>query len=295
MDVVVFGKHVEVDAALRAVTLEKVERIGKFASDVRRSRRRLRHHQTRRAGDSRTCEILVHLTHHLVKGTAVGRRARDGARPRAREGRAPDAAAARAPRAARRNRHARAHGTASQRRAADRLIDADGDFGGSTTTTSTDGPDRIVKTKQFAVKPMHAEEAALQMELLGHDFFLFRNVESDNAAGAVPPARRRPRPHRSHGLTGAGCGASTVGRRPSRRRSASWSSTTTRCSGTACCRCSGEPDLVVVGEARDGMEAIEQAAELQPDVVFMDVRMPSVNGIEAAPPDPDRAARACGS
>jgi DNA-binding NarL/FixJ family response regulator len=41
-------------------------------------------------------------------------------------------------------------------------------------------------------------------------------------------------------------------------------------------------DLLVVGEARDGMEAIEQAAELQPDVVLMDVRMPSVNGIEAA-------------
>ncbi len=40
----------------------------------------------------------------------------------------------------------------------------------------------IVKTKQFAVKPMHVEEAALQMELLSHDFFLFRNSESGNAA-----------------------------------------------------------------------------------------------------------------
>ena len=40
----------------------------------------------------------------------------------------------------------------------------------------------IVKTKQFAVKPMNPEEAALQMELLGHDFFLFRNTESENAA-----------------------------------------------------------------------------------------------------------------
>ena len=39
-----------------------------------------------------------------------------------------------------------------------------------------------MKTKQFAVKPMNPEEAALQMELLGHDFFLFRNTESDNAA-----------------------------------------------------------------------------------------------------------------
>lgn len=36
----------------------------------------------------------------------------------------------------------------------------------------------LVKTKQFAVKPMGPEEAVLQMELLGHDFFVFRNEES---------------------------------------------------------------------------------------------------------------------
>ena len=65
------GKHVEVDPALRAVTLEKVERIGKFANDVRRIDVDYGLHQTRRAGDSCTCEILVHLTHHLVKGTAA--------------------------------------------------------------------------------------------------------------------------------------------------------------------------------------------------------------------------------
>jgi putative sigma-54 modulation protein len=40
------------------------------------------------------------------------------------------------------------------------------------------GP-KIVKTKQFAVKPMSAEEAALQLELVGHDFFVFRNDETD--------------------------------------------------------------------------------------------------------------------
>jgi putative sigma-54 modulation protein len=41
---------------------------------------------------------------------------------------------------------------------------------------------RIVKTKQFAIKPMSPEEAALQMELLGHDFFLFTNAENGQAA-----------------------------------------------------------------------------------------------------------------
>ena len=42
-----------------------------------------------------------------------------------------------------------------------------------------------------------------------------------------------------------------------------------------------QPDIEVAGEARDGAEAIELAASLQPDVILMDRRMPAVNGIEA--------------
>jgi putative sigma-54 modulation protein len=38
---------------------------------------------------------------------------------------------------------------------------------------------RIVRTKQFPVKPMDAEEAVHQMELLGHDFFVFVNAETE--------------------------------------------------------------------------------------------------------------------
>jgi DNA-binding NarL/FixJ family response regulator len=43
----------------------------------------------------------------------------------------------------------------------------------------------------------------------------------------------------------------------------------------------GDDAVVVVGEASSGEEAIERAAELTPDVVFMDVRMPGMSGIEA--------------
>ena len=38
---------------------------------------------------------------------------------------------------------------------------------------------RVVKTKQFALKPMSVHEATLQLELVGHDFFVFTNAESN--------------------------------------------------------------------------------------------------------------------
>ncbi|TML73838.1 MAG: ribosome-associated translation inhibitor RaiA [Actinobacteria bacterium] len=50
--------------------------------------------------------------------------------------------------------------------------------GGSMSIDEEIGP-KIVKSKQFSVKPMHAEEAVLQLELIGHDFFVFRNEETD--------------------------------------------------------------------------------------------------------------------
>jgi putative sigma-54 modulation protein len=41
---------------------------------------------------------------------------------------------------------------------------------------------QIVRSKQFAVKPMTAEEAVLQLELVGHDFFVFRHADTEEVA-----------------------------------------------------------------------------------------------------------------
>ena len=56
----------------------------------------------------------------------------------------------------------------------------------------------IVKTKRFNVKPMSPEEAILQMNLLHHDFFVFRNI-SDNTLSIV-----YQRKHGGYGLIETG-------------------------------------------------------------------------------------------
>jgi DNA-binding NarL/FixJ family response regulator len=44
----------------------------------------------------------------------------------------------------------------------------------------------------------------------------------------------------------------------------------------------GNPGFHIVGEAADGMTAVEKAEELKPDIILIDIAMPSLNGLEAA-------------
>jgi DNA-binding NarL/FixJ family response regulator len=43
-----------------------------------------------------------------------------------------------------------------------------------------------------------------------------------------------------------------------------------------------QPELEVIGQVSDGLEAVEQAQELQPDLILLDIGLPRLNGIEAA-------------
>lgn len=56
------------------------------------------------------------------------------------------------------------------------FVEAQGDVG------EEDEPEeeiQIVRTKRFGMKPMYPEDACVQMELTGHDFFVFRNAETE--------------------------------------------------------------------------------------------------------------------
>jgi putative sigma-54 modulation protein len=63
----------------------------------------------------------------------------------------------------------------------------------SFTPPSEDEPDdefKIVRSKRFSIKPMSAEEAILQMNLLDHEFFVFRNMDADDAIAVVYKRRQ---------------------------------------------------------------------------------------------------------
>jgi putative sigma-54 modulation protein len=172
MDIVVFGKHADVPPDLRTQTLEKLGRLEKFAGDVRRVDVDYGEHATRRAADSHTCEILVHLNKHLVKGRASS----------ADHFAAFDLALDKVEQQMRRLHERRVHrrNGARARGNGAPVLDSGPEAEDDTEEEGTRAA--IVKTKQFSVKPMHLDEAVLQMELLGHDFFLFTSTETGRAA-----------------------------------------------------------------------------------------------------------------
>lgn len=49
---------------------------------------------------------------------------------------------------------------------------------------------KIVRSKHFSIKPMSVEEAILQMNLLGHEFFVFRNMDVEDAVSVVYKRRQ---------------------------------------------------------------------------------------------------------
>ena len=49
----------------------------------------------------------------------------------------------------------------------------------SDTSAAESDEIEIVRTKRFGIKPMFPEDACIQMELLGHNFYVFSNAETD--------------------------------------------------------------------------------------------------------------------
>jgi putative sigma-54 modulation protein len=174
MDIVVRGRNLRVPSRLQVVAREKLAKISRFTHDAGRVEVEFSELRNPRVGDNQLCEVTVHLKRHLVKAHAAARQ------PEA----ALDLVVDKVEHQVARIKEKRVSRLHPRRRG---LHPAGADLPLDESTLDDelepdDGEARIVKTKQFAIKPMRPEEAALQMDLLGHDFFLFTNAENGHAA-----------------------------------------------------------------------------------------------------------------
>ncbi|MCP3995054.1 MAG: ribosome-associated translation inhibitor RaiA [bacterium] len=163
MDVRVHGKNMRVEDDVTDVAMGKIGRAGRIfddgsTADVEFSEMR----NPRSAGERFKVEITSHTAGHTVRVESM---APD-------ELSAIDAAASKFERQLRRLKERLIQRSRKREHKVLNEVVEESDEDGE------EGPLPIVRTKRFAMRPMTPEEAGLQMEMLGHDFFFFLDAES---------------------------------------------------------------------------------------------------------------------
>ncbi|HUR48726.1 MAG TPA: ribosome-associated translation inhibitor RaiA [Acidimicrobiales bacterium] len=180
MQIAVRGRHVEVPEHVKAHAHERLARLERFLEGMDTAEVRFTEEKNPRIADRETCEVTLHGHGHVVRAKAS----------------ATDICAA-VDRVANKLEHSleklkgklvgRSHprrSTLPSKAAPPGELPADLLEGEpAEITESQNGADHsIIRTKRFEMKPMTPDEAALQMDLLGHAFFLFTSSENGRAA-----------------------------------------------------------------------------------------------------------------
>src|SRR5262245_15293446 len=155
------GRNLEISEQIRTYAEEKMGKLGRLVSDPTRVELELAVEKNPSIADNHVAEATV-----WTKGPVL----------RARETSADmkasiDQLVAKLERQVKRYRE--------KRRVAPRRHARDGGLPDAAPLEVAEDDTSIVKTKQFAMSPMSAEEAVLQLELVGHDFFVFRNADTE--------------------------------------------------------------------------------------------------------------------
>src|SRR5205807_7351532 len=167
MDVSIRGRNLELSESLRAAAQEKVNRLTRFLDSVDHAEVQFYEERNPRISARDVCEVTIKAHSHLIRAKAAGADAVSAL------DRAVDKVEHQIERLKGKligRSHPRRHGSVHSVGQEPEEEEPD------------DGQARIVKTKQFPIKPMTPEEAALQMELLGHDFYFFTNADTERAA-----------------------------------------------------------------------------------------------------------------
>lgn len=161
MDIVIHGRNVEVTPRLRSYVERKVERLDRYMPNISEIRVDLAEERANRMGKNQIAQITV----KHQRGTIL----------RAEE-RTNDVFAAVDTVVDKIYRQIERF-KGKQRRRGDELNE---EFAGYETAVQLDEedlePGTVIRRKHFSIEPMHEEEAIEQMELLGHDFYVFVNA-----------------------------------------------------------------------------------------------------------------------
>jgi putative sigma-54 modulation protein len=160
MDMVVKGRHMDVKADVRAYAEEKVGKVAHILNGMVMSAEvELYHERNRSIGEREVAEVTLFTKGHILRARETASDMKS----------AIDKVAAKLERQARRFK--------------ERVVDRHaGKIAPATTKAEPEAEEpegAIVKKKSVDLKPMSEEEAILQLELLGHDFFVFASAETD--------------------------------------------------------------------------------------------------------------------
>jgi putative sigma-54 modulation protein len=180
MDVTVRGRNIEVSEQLRAAAEEKVARVGRLLQGMDQAEVHFSEEKNPRISEKEVCELVMAGHGHIVRAKAASSDAFT----------ALDQAVGKLEHQLAKLKGKLLSRSHPRRHESVNSVKADEDDTGDTEDTQDTGdpndPEarlpRIVKTKHFAIKPMTPEEAALQMDLLGHDFYFFTNADTERAA-----------------------------------------------------------------------------------------------------------------
>ena len=187
MQIAVRGRHVEVPEHVKAHAIEKLGKLDRFLEGMDTAEVRFTEERNPRIADRETCEVTLHGHGHVVRAKAS----------------ATDILAA-VDRVTNKLEHSleklkgklvgRSHprrSTLPSKAAAPGELPADllpsdvldtEPFDDDIQESENGSNHSIIRTKRFEMKPMTPDEAALQMDLLGHSFFLFTSSENGRAA-----------------------------------------------------------------------------------------------------------------
>jgi putative sigma-54 modulation protein len=166
VDITVSSRHADVSPALRSAVTDKIGRLDRFLDGMERADVHFSEERNRRISDREVCEVTLEGHGHHVRAKVA----------------APDQFSAVDLAVAKLEHQLTRLKSKLVRRNHGIRATANGKVAPVAEVATDPGDLRIVKVKRFSMKPMPPDEAALQMEMLGHSFFFFSNATTGKAA-----------------------------------------------------------------------------------------------------------------